>query len=138
MSTMSFAGMQEMLGQSPFQLLLGMTISLVENSEEDIELTVTLKPEVERFADSRQYHGGVIASLIDVAGDFALIQELGYAVPTMNLQIDYLRPAFDSRLRARPRIRRVGRSVGVVDIDIVDDDERLIAIGRGTYSTKKS
>jgi uncharacterized protein (TIGR00369 family) len=93
-------------------------------------------PGVERSAGSKQVHGGAIASLIDVAGDFALIQKLGYAVPTINLRIDYLRPAFDSALHARPRVRQAGRSLGVVDVDVVDDDHRLIAVGRGTYSTR--
>ena len=59
-----------------------------------------------------------------------------YGVPTINLRIDYLRPASATDLRAIARIRRVGRTVGVVDIDVLDDQDRLIAIGRGTYGTK--
>jgi len=86
---------------------------------------------------TRQYHGGAIASLIDIAGDYALWAMLGYGVPTINIRIDYLRPASDTRLRAQARVRRAGRTVGVVDIDVLDDQDRLVAIGRGTYGTKE-
>ena len=32
-------------------------------------------------------------------------------------------------------VRRTGRTVGVVDIEVYDDQERLCAIGRGCYGT---
>ena len=38
--------------------------------------------------------------------------------------------------RAGPR-SAAGRTVGVVDIDVLDDQGRLVAIGRGTYGTKE-
>jgi uncharacterized protein (TIGR00369 family) len=57
-------------------------------------------------------------------------------VPTINLRIDFLRPASATDLRAVARIRRAGRTVGVVDIDVIDEQDRVIAIGRGCYGTK--
>src|SRR6202040_3441913 len=80
------------------------------------------------------FHGGVIASLIDVAGDFALVMLVGGGVPTINLRIDYLRPAGGDNLRATASVRRAGRTIGVVDIDVTDGSDRLVAIGRGCYS----
>jgi len=91
---------------------------------------------VERATGSGQYHGGVIASLIDIAGDYALIAVLGHGVPTINFRVDYLRPATNTDLIAQARVRRAGRTIGVVDIDVIDDDGRLIALGRGCYSTQ--
>lgn len=85
-------------------------------------------PSVERAAGTRQYHGGAIASLIDIAGDYALWAVLGYGVPTINVRIDYLRPASVTDLRAIARVRRAGRTVGVVDIDVLDDQQRLVAL----------
>ena len=79
-----------------------------------------LAPEFERHPGTGQFHGGVIASLIDVAGDFALVILLGGGVPTINLRIDYLRPAGGNRLKAIASVRRAGRTIGVVDIDVVD------------------
>ena len=93
-------------------------------------------PNVERSTGTGQYHGGVIASLIDIAGDFALIAVLGYGVPTINFRVDYLRPATNSDLLALARVRRAGRTIGVVDIDVTDTSGRLIALGRGCYGTQ--
>jgi acyl-coenzyme A thioesterase PaaI-like protein len=36
---------------------------------------------------------------------------------------------------ATAHVRRNGKSVGVVDVDIVDGSGSLIALGRATYST---
>ena len=76
-----------------------------------------------------------MAALIDIAGDFALIAKLGRGIPTIDLRIDYLRPAVDTDLIARARTLRAGRTVGVVDIEISDKHGRLVAVGRGGYST---
>jgi len=92
-------------------------------------------PSVERSAGSSQYHGGAIASLIDIAGDYAVWAVLGHGVPTINIRIDYLRPAAATDLRATAKVRRSGRTVAVVDIDVSDDQQRVVAIGRGTYAT---
>jgi acyl-coenzyme A thioesterase PaaI-like protein len=35
---------------------------------------------------------------------------------------------------ARARVRRQGRTVAVVDIELEDDKGRLVALGRGSYS----
>jgi uncharacterized protein (TIGR00369 family) len=75
----------------------------------------------------------VIATLIDVAGDFALVILVGGGVPTINLRIDYLRPAGGGSLTAIASVRRAGKTIGVVDIDVTDGTGRLVAIGRGCY-----
>jgi uncharacterized protein (TIGR00369 family) len=89
-----------------------------------------------RLGGTGQFHGGAIASLIDIAGDFALILGIGDAVPTINYRVDYLRPAFGNEVRAQATVRRAGRSIGVVDIDVHDSEWRLIAVGRGCYGTQ--
>ena len=91
-------------------------------------------PFPERGKGTGQYHGGVIATLIDVAGDFALALIVGGPVPTINLRVDYLRPATRTNLTATARVRRAGRTVGVVDVDVHDDNGKLVAVGRGCYS----
>src|SRR6202034_1586944 len=101
-----------------------------------LSLRAAYGPGVERSAGTGQYHGGVIASLIDIAGDFALIAVLGYGVPTINFRVDYLRPAANSDLLAKARERRAGRTIGVVDIEVTDAGGKLIALGRGCYGTQ--
>jgi acyl-coenzyme A thioesterase PaaI-like protein len=42
----------------------------------------------------------------------------------------------NTALTATARVRRAGRSVGVVDVDVTDSAGNLVAIGRASYSTQ--
>lgn len=90
----------------------------------------------ERLPDTGQFHGGAIATLIDVAGDMVLMAALGHGVPTINFRVDFLRPATGAALTAVAESRRTGKTVAVVDIDVFDSEQRLVATGRGCYSSK--
>lgn len=90
----------------------------------------------ERGAGTNQFHGGPLASFIDTIGDLAVAAAVGGGVPTINLRIDYLKPATGPRLAARAMVRRLGRTVAVCDIDVFDAKGSLVAIGRGTYGSQ--
>jgi uncharacterized protein (TIGR00369 family) len=94
-----------------------------------------MRPELERIAGSGQWHGGPIAAVIDTVGDYALVMTIGRPLPTINFRVDYLRPAVNTALTVTARVRRQGRSVGVVDVDVMDAKGALVAIGRATYAT---
>jgi uncharacterized protein (TIGR00369 family) len=130
------ATLERLLADSPFQKLLGLRLESFDVAAQSISIRSIFGPNVERATGTGQYHGGVIASLIDIAGDFALIAVLGHGVPTINFRVDYLRPAAHSDLLAQAQVRRAGRTIGVVDIDVTDADGRLIALGRGCYGTQ--
>ena len=49
--------------------------------------------------------------------------------------MDYLKPAVGEALTAVARVRRTGRTVTVVDIDVMNEQDQLVAMGRGTYAT---
>lgn len=135
-STATRETLEAALRGSPFQQILGLRLENFDVGEQTLTLRAAYGPHVERSAGTGQYHGGVIASLIDIAGDFALIAVLGHGVPTINFRVDYLRPAANTDLIAEARVRRAGRTIGVVDIDVRDDQGRLIALGRGCYGTQ--
>ncbi len=128
--------LETLLADSPFQKLLGLRLDAFDLASQTVTIRSIYGTNVERSSGTGQYHGGVIASLIDIAGDFALIAVLGHGVPTINFRVDYLRPASNSDLLALARVRRAGRTIGVVDIDVTDAKGRLIALGRGCYSTQ--
>ena len=127
--------LQRYLDNSPFIAFMRMRAKAVEPEKETVVLEMPMRPEFERGKGTGQYHGGVIATFIDVAGDFAVALVVGGPVPTINLRVDYLRPATQTNLTATARVRRAGRTIGVVDIDIHDDNGKLVAVGRGTYSS---
>jgi uncharacterized protein (TIGR00369 family) len=56
-------------------------------------------------------------------------------LPTVNFRVDYLRPAIDTALVVTATVRRSGRLVGVVDIEVTNEAGQLLAIGRATYAT---
>lgn len=127
------AGVQQRLDGSPFISMLGLTVEKIDHKSGTLVLRMPGQPHLERRVDSGQFHGGAIASLIDVAGDFAIGMLLGDGVPTMNLRIDYLRSAAGSHLDAIAILRKQGRTTAVVDVDVVSEDGKLVAIGRGTW-----
>jgi uncharacterized protein (TIGR00369 family) len=120
---------------SPFLRFLGLTIESAEFERHEIVMRMPMRPELERGGGSGQFHGGPIAALIDTVGDFAVVAMVKGFVPTINLRVDYLRPATGAYLIGKATVRRAGRTVGVVDIDVYDDQERLCAVGRGCYGT---
>src|SRR5262245_33090605 len=98
------------LAESPFHKVLGLRLEAVDQDAQAVVIRCAFAASIERAAGTGQYHGGVIASLIDIAGDFALIATLGYGVPTINFRVDYLRPASNSDLLARAQVRKAGRT----------------------------
>ena len=128
--------LEALLADSPYQKLFGLRLEAFDAAAQNVVIRCPFGPHVERAPGTGQYHGGVIAGLIDIAGDFALIAVLGYGVPTINLRVDYLRPASATDLLARAQVRRAGRTVGVVDIDVEDTAGKLIALGRACYRTE--
>jgi uncharacterized protein (TIGR00369 family) len=133
--TLTVAEIQQMLDASPFNLFLDLTVVRADPVKQEVTMRSPMRPEFERRPGSKQWHGGVIASVIDTVGDFAVGMMVGRGLPTVNFRVDYLRPAVDTALVAVSRVRRVGKSVGVADVDVFDEKGALLAIGRGTYST---
>jgi uncharacterized protein (TIGR00369 family) len=129
------AEIQEMLDASPFNVFLGLTVVTADPVKQEVTMRSPMRPEFERRPGSKQWHGGVIASVIDTVGDFAVGMMVGRGLPTVNFRVDYLKPAVDTALVAVSRVRRAGKSVGVADVDVFDEKGALLAIGRGTYST---
>ena len=127
----------EIFSLSPFIAFLGMRGTAVDYEKMEFSATMPLRPEVERRKGTQQFHGGPLASFIDVVGDFAIGMMVGGGVPTMNLRIDYLRPATGPMLKGTARVRRAGKTVAIIDIDVFDEQDRLVAIGRGTYAGQK-
>jgi uncharacterized protein (TIGR00369 family) len=127
--------LQAGLAKSPFIAFLGLEVTSTDPDRGEIAMRLGMRPEFERGPGSKQWHGGPIAAVIDTVGDYALVMTLGRPLPTINFRVDYLRPAIDTDLAVVARVRRSGKSVGVVDVDVFDDKHNLIAIGRATYST---
>jgi len=127
--------LQKMLDHSPFIAFLGLTVTEADPARERLTMRCEMRPEFERGKGTGQWHGGPIAAIIDTVGDYALIMALRRGLPTINFRVDYLRPAIKTALITTATVRRSGKSVGVVDVDVFNEQKALLAIGRATYST---
>lgn len=132
---MTAEDIQQRLDASPFIAFLGLKVVSADAGRQEVTMRAPMRPEFERRGGAGQWHGGVIASVIDTVGDFAVGMMVGRPLPTINFRVDYLRPAINTALVSVARVRRAGRSVGVADIDVFDEKGTLLAVGRGTYST---
>ena len=125
---------QERLLDSPFNAFLGLEVVSADPEKPELVTRFKMRPEFERLAGTGQWHGGPLAAAIDIIGDYALAMLLGKPLPTINLRVDYLRPG-KGTLTLVARVRRSGKTVGVVDIEVLGETGELVAIGRANYST---
>lgn len=135
--TLSAEDIQRQFDASPFMSFLGLRVDAVDHDKAEITVTMPMRPELERRAGTAQFHGGPIASFIDCVGDFAVALVVGGGVPTINIRIDYLKPAVGTSITGTARVRRSGRTVTVADIDVYDEAGVLVAVGRGTYASQR-
>ena len=124
---------QAIFAASPFISSLNLEVMKMDYDAQAITVRMPQAPSMERRAGTKQFHGGALAAFIDIVGDFAIGMMIGGGVPTMNLRIDYLKPAVGDSVVGKAVIRRRGRSACVIDIDVTNEEGALVAIGRGTY-----
>lgn len=79
-------------------------------------------------------HGGILCDLADAAMGFAFASTLGpgESFTTLELKINYLRPVFDEKLSARAKVTHRGKSVGLVECDVLNGEGKLVARASST------
>jgi uncharacterized protein (TIGR00369 family) len=127
------AAVEEMITRGPFNKWLGLRIQKVD--EEGIELAATWREEWVVNPQRRYTHGGILAAIIDVAADWALVAHTGRGVPTIDMRVDYHRAAMPGDLTAKGRIVKLGTQFSVSEASVYDKEGALLASGRGVYLT---
>lgn len=122
------------LAHPPYHGFLKPEALSVDAEKGAVEIRLAARPEFRRVPDAAEFHGGVIAGLIDLTAHAAVAVKIGRMAPTIDLRIDYMRPA-GGDLLARGLLRRAGRTLAVVDVEVLDGAGRVVALGRGTLST---
>ncbi len=92
------------------------------------------REELRRGGEDRIAHGGVVAALVDIAAHATLHAQTRRGMPTIDLRVDYLRPA-QMPLTARGLVRRRGQTIGNADVEVFDATGRLVATGRAVFLT---
>ncbi len=84
-------------------------------------------------------HGGVISTLMDNTGWYAAVSNVdeNHTAVTMEIKINYLKPASGKHLIASAEVKRQGRSTSFVTIEL-HDEGKLVAFATGTYAILKN
>jgi uncharacterized protein (TIGR00369 family) len=79
-------------------------------------------------------HGGILCDLADGAMGMAFFTTCaeGESFTTLELKINFLRPFWTGTLLAHGWVVQRGRTVGMTECDVVDDNDRLIAKATST------
>jgi uncharacterized protein (TIGR00369 family) len=133
---LTLEAVQALVTRAPFHRWLGLTVTAVH--DDGIELTAKWREEWVVNTDRGFTHGGVLAALIDLAADWAMVKHTGRGVPTVDLRVDYHRPALRGDLTARGKVIRSGSQFATAEAQIFDAEGKLLASGRGTYFTAPS
>jgi uncharacterized protein (TIGR00369 family) len=121
----------------PFNVFLGVKVIHVDKNS--CKLEIPFRPELVGDPVRPALHGGVLSALADAAGGGAMwvgIEDPRARVSTIDLRIDYLRPARLEPVVADAHIVRLGKRVGVADVRLYNTPapEVTIATGKGVYN----
>jgi len=117
----------------PVATLIGFTIGSIEPGRVVMEMTAG----PQHANPMGTLHGGILCDLADAAMGMAYASSLdeGETFTTLELKINFLKPVWSGRLTAAGRIVTSGRTVGLVECDIQDDKDRLVARASSTCMT---
>jgi uncharacterized protein (TIGR00369 family) len=124
---------QEIVTRGPYHQWLGLKVIAVQ--DDGIELTATWREEWVVNVERRYTHGGILAALVDLGADWAMVKKLGRGVPTIDLRVDYHAAAMPGDLTVCGKVIRMGRQFSTAEAQVLDAAGKLLASGRGTYFT---
>jgi acyl-coenzyme A thioesterase PaaI-like protein len=117
-TAIDFEALDELVRRSPFHQWLGVRLHAL--SEDGVELLLPWRPE-----------------FVSVAGiGYAIAARLGHGLPTVDMRVDFHRPAMPGPLLAKACVLKLGRTLCTAEARIHDEAGALVASGRGVYLTK--
>lgn len=134
------------LNDIPFNRTIGLQLSEIE--KEYIKLSFDMKEELIGNFLQGILHGGVISSVLDMAGGaIAMINAVQKASTqslaelaatlskssTVNLHIEYVRPGKGSHFTAKAWVTHSGNKITFTRMELFNQSAVLIATGSGTY-----
>lgn len=129
-----------------FNALLGVKIDAL--THESARAHLRMRPELVGHYAHNRLHGGVISAALDSMGGLAVMVATGARhldeppaqrlqrfgkLGTIDLRIDYLRPAIGTLFRCEAEILRLGSRVANTRMAFTDDQGRLLAAGMAAY-----
>ena len=122
---------RDFLPKIPFNMLLG--VKLTRLHRDGVTIDCALRHELTNSAGVA--HGGVAAALADVAVGIAINRHFGGKRPitTVEMKINYFRPAAEGRIFARSRLLRIGSTLCVGSVGLTDAQGNALGTALVTY-----
>lgn len=119
------------LAKGPYWKLLGMKIVDCADGRKGVELEVT----EDLLQVYGNVYGGVLASILDSAIAVTLNQllEPGEGAFTVEMKLNFLRPAKKGRILGLGTIIQKGRRIIVGQGEIKDEEGKILAFGTATF-----
>ena len=117
----------------PIATLIGFTLTSIEPGRAVIDFEAS-----GRHANPMgTLHGGVLCDIADAAMGMAYGSTLeeGETFTTLELKINFLSPVQNTTLQAIARVIKAGRTIGLVECDVTDDKQELVARATSTCMT---
>ena len=117
----------------PIAQLLGFELTAADQGRAVVKLEAT-----ERHANPMgTLHGGVLCDIADAAMGMAYASTLdeGESYTTVELKINYLKPVWNGQIQAVGRVVKKGRTIGLVECDVIDEKQQLVARASSTCMT---
>jgi len=142
----AFAAFAQVEAAIPFNRTLG--LELTRFDAEGVEFRLPKRPDLVGNFARGNLHGGVISATLDAVGGMVAAHAViaaGYidtvekamsafgGMGTIDLRVDYLRPAFGDEFIGTGHALRVGRRVTVTRMELHGGDGELAAVGTAAY-----
>lgn len=118
---------------APIATLLGFRLVFAQPGAATVEFEAT-----EQHANPMgTLHGGVLCDIADAAMGiaYACTLEEGETFTTLEMKINFLKPVWKARLKAAGRVVKKGRTIGLVECDVTDENQQLVARANSTCMT---
>jgi uncharacterized protein (TIGR00369 family) len=117
----------------PIARLLGFRLTSIAPGQASIEFEAS----AHHANPMGTLHGGVFCDIADAAMGMAYASTLkeGETFTTLELKINFLKPVWTGKLLAAAHVVKGGHSVGFIECDVLDEDQRLVARASSTCLT---
>jgi uncharacterized protein (TIGR00369 family) len=118
-------------------VLLGWELVAVDPDAGTIDVSFTA---TEQFLNpAGDIQGGFLAAMLDDTLGPALVATLGEGewAPTVDLQVQFLRPAKPGRLHAKGRVVRRGRDIAFLAGELRGPDDKVVATATATAVVRR-
>lgn len=119
--------------QPPVARLIGFALTAVGEGRATIEFEAG----PQHTNPKGTVHGGILCDIADAAMALAYGTTLSESetFTTLELKINFLKPVWQAKLTAEGRVVKRGRTIGLTECDITDEDGSLVARACSTCMT---